>query len=143
MILVKEQLDFKLISSKIHPSGRYILLEVEIQDLPFVLLNIYAPNKCAEQCVFFSKLSEELKDLVTDADKSVVVGGDFNVILDQYLDGRGGNKKRKDSVQYHDVEVMIIEHDLVDMWRIRNPTDTRFTWRQKSPLIQRRLDYCV
>ena len=39
------------------------------------------------------------------------------------------------------VEDMIIEHDLVDIWRIRNPTDTRFTWRQKSPLIQRRLDY--
>ena len=36
---------------------------------------------------------------------------------------------------------MIIEHDLVDIWRIRNPTDTRFTWRQKSSLIQRRLDY--
>ena len=36
---------------------------------------------------------------------------------------------------------MIIEHDLADIWRIRNPTDTRFTWRQKSPLIQRRLDY--
>ena len=59
--------------------------------------------------------------------------------LDPDLDGRGGNKKRKDSVRY--VEDTIIEHDLVDIWRIRNPTDTRFTWRQKSPLIQRRLDY--
>ena len=118
--LVKEQLDFKLISSKIDLLGRYILLEADIQDSPFVLLNIYAPNKCAEQCVFFSKLSEELKDLVTDADKFVVVagggGGGVNVILDQDLDGRGGNKKRKDSVQY--VEDMIIEHDLVDIWRI-------------------------
>ena len=89
--------------------------------------------------MFFSKLSVELKDLVTDADKSVVVGGDFNVILDQGLNGRGGNKKRKDSVQY--VGDMIIEHILVDIWRIRNPTDTHFTWCQKSPLIQRRLDY--
>ena len=103
-------------------------LEVEIQDSPFVLLNVYSPNKCAEQCDFFSKSSEELKDFVTDEDKSVVIGGDFNVILDSDLDGRGGSKKRKDSVRY--VEDMIIEHDLVDIWRIRNPTDTRFTWRQ-------------
>ena len=66
--------------------------------------------------------------------------GGFNVIFDQDLDGRRGNKKRKDSVRY--VEDMIIEHDLLDnIWRVRNPTDTRFTWRQKSPLIQRRLDY--
>ena len=73
---------------------------------------------------------------------SVVIGGDFNVILDPDLDGRGGNKKGKDSVRY--VEDMIIEHDLVDIWHVRNPTDTRFSWRQnntKTPLIQRRLDY--
>jgi len=88
---------------------------------------------------FFSKLSEELNDFVIDDDKSFVIGGDFNVILDPDLDGRGGNKKKKDSVRY--VEDMIIEHDLVDIWRIHNPTDMRFTWRQKSPLIQRRLDY--
>ena len=91
--------------------------------------------------MIFSKLSEELKDFATDVrcQKSVVIGGDFNVILDPDLDGRGRNKKRKDSVRY--VEDMIIEHDLVDIWHIRNPTDTRFTWRQKPLLIQRRLHY--
>ena len=40
MILLKEQLEFKSISSKIDPLGRYIFSEVEIQDSPFVLLNI-------------------------------------------------------------------------------------------------------
>jgi len=85
---------------------------------------------------FFSKLSEELKDFVIDEDKSVVIGGDFNVILDPDLDVLGENKKKKDSVQY--VEDVIIKHNLVDIWRIRNPTDTGFTWHQKSPLIQRR-----
>ena len=34
-----------------------------------------------------------------------------------------------------------MEQDLVDIWRIRNPTERRFTWRQKSPIIQRRLDF--
>ena len=85
MILVKEQLDFKLTSSKVDPLGRYIFLEVEIQDSPFVLLNICAPNKCAEQCVFFSKLSEELKGFVTDVDKSIVVGGGVGGILMLFL----------------------------------------------------------
>ena len=45
MILVKEQFDFQLISSKTDSLGRYIFLEVEIQDSSFVLLSIYAPNK--------------------------------------------------------------------------------------------------
>ena len=61
--------------------------------------------------MFFSNLTEDVKDFVTDADKSIIVGGagDLNVIFDQDLGGRGGNKKRKDSVRY--VEDMIIEHD--------------------------------
>ena len=33
------------------------------------------------------------------------------------------------------------EQDLIDTWRLRNPTEKRFTWRQKTPIIQRRLDY--
>ena len=35
---------------------------------------------------------------------------------------------------------IISTHDLIDIWRIRNPTTKRLTWRQKNPLIQRRLD---
>lgn len=35
-----------------------------------------------------------------------------------------------------------MEHVLVDVWRVHNPESENFTWRQKNPLIQRRLDYC-
>ena len=34
-----------------------------------------------------------------------------------------------------------MEEDLVDIWRIRNPKQRRFTRRQKSPIIQGRLDF--
>ena len=34
-----------------------------------------------------------------------------------------------------------MEQDVVDIWHIRNPTERCFTWRQKSPIIQRRLDF--
>ena len=103
------------------------------------LLNIYAPNKCSDQIQYFQNISEEIKSLTAECDSSLIVGGDFNVILDEVLDGRGANKKRKESAKF--VEEMCVEHDLIDIWRIRNPTDTRFTWRQKTPIIQRRLDY--
>ena len=32
-------------------------------------------------------------------------------------------------------------HNLCDVWRVRNPTNRRFTFRQKNPFLQRRLDY--
>ena len=55
LILIKDQLDFRLQSLKVDSQGRYVLLEALIQDSPFALLNIYAPNKCAEQCDFFQQ----------------------------------------------------------------------------------------
>ena len=33
------------------------------------------------------------------------------------------------------------DHDLCDIFRIRNPDMQRYTWRQKTPLIEHRLDY--
>ena len=82
MILVKDHLDFQLVSAKVDPLGRYILIEAEIQDSPFILLNIYAPNKSADQCVFFNKLSDLLNDIDTEFANSLIVGGDFNIIFD-------------------------------------------------------------
>ena len=31
--------------------------------------------------------------------------------------------------------------DLLDIWRVKNPNLKQFSWRQKSPIIQSRLDY--
>ena len=140
LILVKDQLDFKLQLIKVDSQGRYILLEAIIQDSPFLLLNIYAPNKCSEQCDFFKTISEQLNSTFTLSDFSVIIGGDFNVIFDQKLDGSGGLKKTKDSVKV--LEDICLEHDLLlDIWRVRHPKEKRFTWRQKTPIIQRRLDF--
>ena len=138
LVLVKDNLDFNLKSVKVDELGRYILLEATIQDSTFSLLNFYAPNKCSEQCNFFKFISDELK-YFTNSECSIVLGGDFNVIFHKDLDGSGGIKKVKDSVKV--LEDICLEQDLVDIWRVRNPLTARFTWRQKTPVIQRRLDF--
>ena len=63
-----------------------------IQDFPFLLLTIYAPNKSVTQSDFFQTISEELKGLFTFSDFSVVIGEDFSVIFDQNLIGGGGGR---------------------------------------------------
>ena len=55
LVLVRDNLDFQLRSIKVDSQGRYVFLEVSIQDSPYFLLNIYAPNKCSEQCTFLKK----------------------------------------------------------------------------------------
>ena len=51
----------------------------------------------------------------------------------------GRNPKRKESVKC--IDNLCLANDLIDIWRIRNPNEKRFTWRQKTPAIQRRFDF--
>ena len=69
----------------------------------------------------------------------MIIGGDFNVILDAHLDGSGGKPQVKESCKQ--VEDLCSAFDLIDIWRLRNPDVKRFTWRQKNPVVQRRLDF--
>ena len=56
MVLVRSDLDFKLKSINVDNEGRYLIIEAEVQDSPYLLVNIYAPNKVQEQCCFFFKM---------------------------------------------------------------------------------------
>jgi len=100
---------------------------------------LYALNKTNKQSAFFDEIRKELDNLCLVENCNIVIGGDFNVILHPDLDGNGGNPKRKESVKC--IENICLANDLIDIWRIRNPNVKRFTWRQKTPMIQRRLDF--
>ena len=50
-------------------------------------------------------------------------------------------KWEKKMQKFRRSSTLSLDFDLVDIWRVRNPESKRFTWRQKNPFIQRRLDY--
>ena len=53
LILIKNSLEFELISVQADKEGRFIFLEAFVQDQKFLFVNIYAPNKFSEQTLFF------------------------------------------------------------------------------------------
>jgi hypothetical protein len=121
-------------------NGRYIILDIKVQDTHMLLVNVYAPcGKSSEQVPFYEKLYNILKDLYVN-DKFMIMGGDFNIIMNYSLDRAGGNVHQK--AKAVDTVVKLMSHfDLSDIWRIRNPRLRKYTWRQRNPLIQSRLDY--
>ena len=139
MILIKDNLEFELKSSVLVTEGRCILINATVQGSDYLFANIYAPNKVQEQCEFFSCLDKLVETFNISVEQKIVIGGDYNVILDPDWDCSGGNSAKKDSVKY--IQDICLNFDLVDIWRVRSPECKRFTWRQKSPIIQRRLDY--
>ena len=139
MVLVRSDLDFNLKSVEVDVQGRYVIMEADVQGSNFLFVNIYAPNKVQEQCYFLDNLNNINENFVVNKEQKIVIGGDFNTALDSDLDCSGGNPFRKESVK--NIQDLCLDYDLVDIRRIRDPETKRFTWRQRNPLIQRRLDY--
>ena len=116
-IFVRKSLDFKVKSSRVDVEGRYLILEATIQDEPFLLINIYAPNKSAKQSSFFQALSELISDEEYQATNyKILAGGDFNVGLKLTLDCSGGNLTVKDSVKFVEDLVKGIQN-IFSIWK--------------------------
>jgi exonuclease III len=140
-ILIKKNVDVDIVTSTIDNEGRYICLNVNIQDQPVCLLNVYAPcsSKCNEQLTFFTNIIDVLKVHHLPYSK-IIMGGDCNILMNTRLDRYGGNPIYNAKVMDKVTEIME-NNDLIDIWRVRNPYLKQYTWRQRNPLIQSRLDY--
>ena len=104
-----------------------------------MIVNVYNNNIEKEQVETLKKLDTFLSNFENINDFSFVIGGDWNFILDKDLDAYGGNPKLKlNSIAEH--TKLESKFDLGDIFRIRNQKLKRFTFRQKTPCLARRLD---
>lgn len=139
-ILFEKDFEYKLIEEICDDAGRYLVLKIEVDQVPFLLVNFYAPTKNFEsdQIACLECINSILSDRLHE---SIVMGGDFNTIFDPSLDKKGGSLANMP----HNYTAQLLEFTkeigLVDVWRRNNPDVQRFTWRQKHPLIQCRLDF--
>ena len=99
------------------------------------LANIYAPNN--DDPVFFQRFFEPLQDFNGD---EIIIGGDFNQLLDINKDKKGGFAKT-----HQNCAKVVQEYthvlDLADTWRTLNQEEQKYTWRRKNPEIHCRLDF--
>ena len=69
----------------------------------------------------------------------LIWGGDFNCPLSlRDVDRENVKLKNKSISVINKIKDLF---GLMDIWRVRNPESSQFTWRSLNPLIQRRLDY--
>jgi len=129
LVLINKQLQFELKNTVIDDNGRCILLEMTIQDSPFLLLNLYA-TKLNEQAAFFEEILSIIQTISFDTECRIIIGGDFNVHLDAALDNSGGKIETKSTVKK--IQDIMLEYNLIDIWRIHNPDKRQFTWRQRT-----------
>ena len=106
---------------KVHDkSGRFLILEIEIKNKIFILINLYNANFQADQVKTLSELDDALNNFDLCPSKSIIFGGDFNIIFNKNLDAKGGNP----TLKLNSIAKLIKlkeSMDLIDIWRIRNP----------------------
>ena len=67
-------------------AGRILVLEVEIEDECFILINLYSPNTETGQLKVLDELQSLLSSFEIDQNKHIVLAGDFNFFLDSGLE---------------------------------------------------------
>ena len=78
-----------------------------------------------------------LKVIIIRQDYKLIIRGDFSVPLNLDLDSNGSKTEKKDAVK-------IINNLMLNFkWRMRIPDKKRFTWKQRKPLVERRLDQTI
>lgn len=134
-ILFNNNFDLQIMKTFIDNSGRFILCDLKANGKILTLANIYAPNE--DDPAFFKSLFDHLQDFQGD---EIIIGGDFNLVLDIEKDKKGGLAKTHLNAQ-KTVHEICENLDLVDAWRVLNPEARRFTWRRMRPEIHCRLDF--
>ena len=131
MIIIGQNVKYKLKDKIIDDLGRYVILNCKIQGSNYLLINTYMPNNETSQVEFLREIN--------DLPESIIWCGDFNCPFDR-IDTSSGNFKPK-SKTITLLRGIIDSFDLCDIWRVRSEAKCQFTWRQNTPYIQRRLDY--
>ena len=107
------------------------------------MINSYNGDTETEQVSVLNNFSSLLENFDVALDKKLILAGDFDLFLNSKLDvneGKAAIKKKKSLAKLIQLKE---SYDLSDIWRMRNPVTSTFTFRQKhcTGFIQRRLDY--
>lgn len=135
-VLFRKNLDFEVIKETSSKNGRFLIVELGVSDLTFVLINVYAPNE--DKPEFFDALFTIAKGY---ENPFKLFGGDFNVIRDPQMDKIGVIQDLKPNSSKN-IDNYMNQLDLIDHWRHLNPDVFRYTWIRNRPnLTGSHLDY--
>ena len=142
-IIMPNSLDYKVINTELDPNGRYIVMQISIDTINFVLINCYSPtaNFSTQQLEWLTKIQEILEKY---SEMNLIIGGDLNDYFTPHLDKYNAPKNLAETDYINAWKVICNDLNLTDIWRTLNPELRRYTWRQgktKNTLKQSRLDY--
>ena len=138
-ILFSNNLSYEVKKEFIDTEGRFIIVDIQIDKKIYTIANMYAPTRCKrqEQLDVLQCFIDSLNNFTLE---NTLIGGDFNLYLNQRLDKLDTMANTNDNPEYRNNILSFLEScDLVDIWRTLNPLKRLFTWHRGN--ARSRLDY--
>ena len=117
-------------------NGRFIFVDVKIDNVPYRLINIYAPTNERERQEFFSHIQ-----CYMSGTRSIILGGDFNFVHNPILDKYGTSASfERGTIGSKEIIQICRDFSVDDIFRKLNPRKNTATWHCPSKDIHCRLD---
>lgn len=133
-VLVHKSVPLRIHKTILDPAGRYIIIQASLINQDLILVNLYGPNN--DDPNFYNNLFLQMYSLRG----VIIIGGDFNCALDPKLDRSSGidlthARSRKIIHQF------MQELNLIDIWRVKNPTKKEYSCHSTTHNTYSRIDY--
>uniref|UniRef100_A0A803K153 Reverse transcriptase domain-containing protein n=1 Tax=Xenopus tropicalis TaxID=8364 RepID=A0A803K153_XENTR len=138
-ILIRNTTNFSLKHKEVDRDGHYILLNGVLEGVPITILNVYAPNQGQTQ--FLNRISSKLQKY---RDNPIILGGDFNLAVSQLRDvlrTRETPPPKDAEMSSRKFRQVIRKIPLLDIWRIKHPTQKQYTFYSHPHKTHSRIDY--
>ncbi len=134
LILVNRKLNLTIEHLGSDEKGRFVFIRCKIYNNRLALVSIYGPNET--DSAFLTQIS---KTLLEEIDCPLVVGGDFNAVINHAVDKSQSDTTANPSSKL--LNTFITELNLIDLWRIQNTKAKDFTFFSNRHKTFSRIDY--
>ena len=110
------------------------MIKESIQEEDITIVNIYAPNIGAPQCI-----RQTLTDIKGEIESNTIIVGDFNTLLTP-MDTSSKQKMNKETQNLHDI---LDERYLIDIFRTFHPKGEEYTFFSSAHGIFSGLDHIL
>ena len=134
--LLAANLEHQLEGTYRDTEGRWIILDIIIQNTRFTIANYYGPND--DNPIHVINMIGKIEEL---SNSHTILCGDFNFVFDINKDKLNGNHTTNFKCR-NTVSSWMTEANIQDIWRIKNPNKRQYTWTSNTkPPIMCRLDF--
>ena len=136
-ILFKKSDDIKIRNIRTICQGRVLLIEITYLSVNYCLVNNYSPNNDDQK--FIEKVF--LETFGRNHEDYLIMGGDWNTVLDNNLDKLGGAAQHANKNYQNYINTIISDYGLCDIFRLSRGSERLYTHFNKQHKTASRLDF--